>query len=72
MQETQIILQSRPIEENEFLFCHNAQLNYNNLSSMLEYISSKTNLKFEIITPKDLAGRTYNVSHGVRVIEEEF
>jgi hypothetical protein len=39
---------------------------------MLEYISSKTNLKFEIITPKDLAGRTYNVSHGIRVIEEEF
>ena len=72
MQETQIILQSRPVEENEFLFSHNAQLNYNNLSSMLQYISSKTNLKFEIITPQDLAGRTYNVSHGIRVIEEEF
>ena len=72
MQETQIILQSRPVEENEFLFSHNAQLNYNNLSSMLEYISSKTNLKFEIITPQDLAGRTHNVSHGIRVIEEEF
>ena len=72
MQETQIILQSRPVEENEFLFSHNAQLNYNNLSSMLEYISSKTKLKFEIITPKDLAGRTHNVSHGIRVIEEEF
>ena len=72
MQETQIILQSRPVQENEFLFCQNAQLNYNNLSSMLEYISSKTKLKFEIITLKDLAGRTYNVSHGIRVIEEEF
>lgn len=72
MQETQIILQSRPVQDNEFLFGHNTRLDYNNLSSMLEYISSKTNLRFEIITPQDLVGRTHNVSHGIRVIEEVF
>jgi hypothetical protein len=70
MSEPEIILQSRPVQENEFLYGHNTILSFERLEELFEYISSKTHLSFEPIERKNLIGN-YNYSHGIRVIEND-